>query len=743
LASPPPPLGDHTNSAEAFHEARKAHLEGQLEAAADGYRQAIALDPSNADAIHLLGVVHAQQQHFQQAESLMHQAISIKEIWAYYDSLGKTLRQQGKLAPARSAFLRAAELKPDHADALNAAGFISLELGELDQAEAYFRRLLAQQPNLPVIHNNLGNVLFQLQRHVEAEAAYRHSITLAPNYAQAHYNLGILLSATLRTDEAIAAYQETIRCQPDHYEAYNNLGNLLLDQKRYADAEHAYREALAVHPGLVEVVTNLGNLYAEQKRFVEAETQFRAALSLDPDRLHERVLLSYCKRQMYSWQGIDVLHAEIADALAHRPGIVLEPLQLFSIAEISPLDQRRMGHNKIVKDFGNILCHPSLAAPASARASKRLRIGYLSADFHEHATMHLLLGVLEHRNTMDFETYLYSFGPPVEDGCRQRTRHACEHFQDIRSLSDRAAAELIAVDGIDILVDLKGYTTDSRLGISAWHPAPVLVSWLGYPGSLGHPRLADYIIGDPTVTPLEHAAHFSETLALLPYSYQPNDNSRPLGTKPARATVGLPEQGFVFCSFNQANKLNPETFTVWSQLLQAVPDSVLWLLDAPPVAIVNLRAEAARHGIAAARLIFAPWAQPRDHLGRLQLADLALDTFPYGSHTTGSDALWAGVPLIARMGDTFASRVSASLLNALGFPELVARNWDDYYTLALRLARNPTELSALRARLQQHRYTSPLFDTPRFSRDLERLYQAIWQQQFSGRRAPIALPPSP
>lgn len=729
----------NTASEVAFLHARDAHVKGDMDNAAADYARAIELDGNNADALHLLGVVHAQRQNYADAERLIRRALEIKEVWAYHDNLGKFLQEQGKLTEALVAYLRAIELKPELDETINIAAFIAVHLGLLDQAADLFHRLVTLHPEDAVVSNNLGNTLYRLHRYDDAEKYYRQAIGTRPDYAAAHYNLGILLGALQRHEEAIDAYREAIRLQPESPEALNNLGFIFQAQKRYNDAESAYRKALAIRPDMIDVITNLGNLYSDQKRYAEAEEQFSTAVSMAPDLNFDRVLLSYCKRQNYAWDGLQEIHDSIKTALTDGTTEPVEPLQLFSMNNISPLDQLRAGSNKINKEFNEILKQPPLVDPDRCTRGKRLRIGYLSADFCEHATMHLLLGVLENRDISTCETYLYSIGPASEDRCRQRARQACEIFRDLKHLDDRRAAEVIAADQIDILVDLKGFTADCRLGILAWRPAPIIAGWLGYPGTLGHPRLGDYIIGDPVVTPMGHAEHFSETLALLPHSYQPTDNRRPIGRKPARAEVGLPENGFVFCSFNQAFKLNPETFAVWCKLLREVPNSVLWLLEPVPSAIINLRRAAEKNGVAAARIIFAPWAPQEDHLGRLQLADLALDTHPYGSHTTGSDALWAGIPLVSRMGETFASRVSASLLTAVGLPELIARDWDEYFAIARRIALDPAECMSLRERLQSLRHTCPLFDTQRFSRDLHHLYHQIWRQHEAGERHALAL----
>ena len=288
-------------------------------------------------------------------------------------------------------------------------------------------------------------------------------------------------------------------------------------------------------------------------------------------------------------------------------------------------------------------------------------------------------------------------------------------------------------------MDLTGYTVNNRLPILALRPAPVQVSWLGYPGTLGHPRLADYLIGDAIVTPLAHAAHYSETLALMPNCYQPNDRQRVIGDRPTRIAAGLPAAGFVFCCFNQSYKITPEMFDLWCRLLVEVPGSVLWLLQPTTDTEHNLRREAQERGIAPERLVFAPRQSLSGHLGRLQLADLALDTYPYTSHTTASDALWAGVPLVTRLGDTFASRVAASVVHAAGLPELVTQTPEDYYRLALELATQPDRLAEMKSRLAANRMSCPLFDSARFTHDLERLYQRMWTDYRAGTRQPIVI----
>lgn len=360
---------------------------------------------------------------------------------------------------------------------------------------------------------------------------------------------------------------------------------------------------------------------------------------------------------------------------------------------------------------------------------EKIRIGYLSSDFHDHATALLLIEMLEAHDRAHFEVHAFSYG--ADDGklMRGRIRGAVDVFHDLSAITDVDAACAIHQAGIDILVDLKGYTQGARTGIMMLRPAPVQVNYLGYPGTLGA-GICDYIITDPFVTPLASAADYSESFAYMPNSYQPRGRKGTIGPKPSRGDVGLPETGFVFCCFNQAFKLTPDVFDSWCRLLEATTDSVLWLLRSE-YAEGNLKGEALSRGIAGSRLVFAPDMGQERHLGRLQLADLVLDTAPYGAHTTASDALWAGVPIVTNPGKTFPSRVAGSLLRAVGLPELIACGEQDYFDIASSLAADPTRLETFKARLQQDRFTAPLFDVAAYTLALENLYETMWLRRLA------------
>lgn len=360
----------------------------------------------------------------------------------------------------------------------------------------------------------------------------------------------------------------------------------------------------------------------------------------------------------------------------------------------------------------------------------KIKLGYLSNDFHDHATALLLIETLEAHDRGRFTLNAYSYGADDGKSMRRRCVDAFDSFVDIRSLTDGDAARAIHHDEVDILVDLKGFTAKARSGIMMLRPAPVQVNYLGYPGTLGN-EICDYIVTDDYVTPPASAGDYAESFAYMPHSYQPHGKAGPVGLKPERAKMDLPEDGFVFCCFNQAYKFTPEIFEVWCRLLDAAPGSVLWLLGAP-MAEGNLRNEAWKRGVNGNRLVFAPDMAQGEHLARLQLADLVLDTAPYNAHTTASDALWAGAPIVTCSGSTFPSRVAGSLLRAVGLSELITDDLESYFNLARSLAADPPRLAEIRAKLARNRATAALFDVAGYTRDLEGLFQAMWRRRAAG-----------
>lgn len=434
---------------------------------------------------------------------------------------------------------------------------------------------------------------------------------------------------------------------------------------------------------------------------------------------------------MCEWDEFALSPARLRALLARDEPGRISPFHLLSVPGISSREQR--GCSELwVRDriAASLPERDRLAFQFDLSRRERLRIGYFSSDFHDHATSDLLVETLEAHSRERFELHAFSFGLDDGGSMRRRLGETFDVFHDVTLLSDVETARAVHGAGIDILIDLKGYTLGARTGVLMLRPAPVQVSFLGYPGTLGA-EICDYIITDGFVTPPGVSSDFSEAFANMPHSYQPHGRKSPIGRKPTRAEVGLPATGFVFCCFNQAYKLTPPVFDLWCQVLEATAGSVLWLLSTDR-AEGNLRGEALRRGISPDRLVFAPNMGQSEHLGRLQLADLVLDTAPYGAHTTASDALWAGVPILTCAGETFPSRVAGSLLHAIGLPELITENEQDYLATALSLANEPGLLDACRAKLQRNRLTTALFDVTAYTLALEELYETMWERRRTG-----------
>lgn len=615
-----------------------------------------------------------------------------------------------------------------------------LGTGQFQQGEATLRPLLQRYPGWGLGWKLQAAFLTSLARHEEALQAVHRAAQTLPADAELFNIAATAYRETGQLDQSIACFFKACECNPALPEVHNNLGGAFMLKGEVEHAITAFSRAIQINPNYPEAHQNLGNALLAQHRTAEALAAHLKAAQLQPARQQALSMACLAMLQSADWAALEPAVQQLQSNLG-APGYQAPmPFVFNGLPGSSPQQQLRCAQQFAAEQYAGFLRQAPYGTHAMS-AQGRLRIGYLSADFHEHATAWLLAGVLENHDRSQVEIHAYSYGPPGLGPMRQRLERACDLFRDIRAQAHEAAARLIAADRIDILVDLKGFTENGRPQICALRPAPVVVSWLGYPGTLGQRRLADYLIGDPVVTPLAHQAHYSEALALMPDSYQPTDAGRTMGSPPSRPSVGLPADAFVLCSFNQIYKITPEVFDAWCRIALAVPGSVLWLLEGPQLAMDNLRREAASRGLASERLIFAPKLPQAEHLARLTLADLALDTLPYTSHTTGSDALWAGVPLVTCMGDTFGSRVAASLLHAAGLSELVTQDLGQCVALAIRLAQDRARCSALRQHLLENRKTLPLFDTRRFTRHLEALFATIRQQHLQGSATPFAVAP--
>jgi predicted O-linked N-acetylglucosamine transferase (SPINDLY family) len=732
-------------SEQALHQAIAHHNAGRLQDAERLYRAVLQTHPHHPDAHRNLGILAMQVGradagllHFGEVLNVLFAARRYAEVaqlaeeltrrhpgWGHgWKALGTGLVQMGRYGDALAHQQKSVALAPEDAEAHFNLGNNLLKLARWEEAEAAYLRALQLKPDYAEAHCNLGTVLRKLRLPEEAEAAYRQALRFKPDYAEAYNNLGTTLCDLGRTGEADACFQKALDIRPDFADAYCNRGRMQDDLRLYDAALQNFDRAIALRPNFAEAHCGHGDLLRRLQQYEAAIESFARALAIKPD--YDFLAGTYLngKMQLCDWGDYDAEAEKLAAAITL--GVrATPPFPFMAVADAPEL------HRQAAAIWGREMSPKHLALPTiPLRAAKdKIRIGYFSADFHNHATTSLMAELFELHDKTKFELYAFSFGPGQEDEMRARTEAAFDRFVDVQKMSDREAARLARELEIDIAVDLKGYTQDSRPGIFGFRAAPVQVNYLGYPGTMAA-ECMDYLIADRVVIPEHNRKHYSEKIIYLPNSYQPNDRKRRIAERQfTRAELGLPEEGFVFCCFNNNFKITPAVFAGWMSILGQVQGSVLWLLQSSPTVPVNLRLEAAKHGIAPERLIFAPRMDMTEHLARHRLADLFLDTYPYNAHTTASDALWTGLPVVTRMGEAFAGRVAASLLSAIGLPELITRSQEEYVKLAVTLATQPEKLARLKKKLEENRNTHPLFDAEMFARHIEEAYTRIWQRQ--------------
>lgn len=747
-----------------------AQSSGELELASKIYADVLELTPENVDALHLLGVIEHSCGRLARAAELIERAVRVApDVALLHVSLGSVYQEQGDGEAATTRFEQAIRCDPSLADAhvllaanlqargdLDAAAnyyeshqrlcqdhvdsFYNLALiyeqqGKLQAAIRCLERAVQLQPELSRLHYRLGNVLTAAGDPDRAVTHYQFSTGYDPSNVEAELKQGDAHLARGRLDAAAECYDHALAKRPELAEAWNNLGNVRKAQARPHDAARCYLKAVELQPDRAEIYNNLGALYRDFGSYGEAVNWYRKALNVKPDFVQALGNLIQVYQDICFWDG----HEQLVEKLTQWAARFIErgerspisPFYAVTLA-IPPSLQRDIAANYVQTVIRRTVTEPAVRITNGARRDRRLRIGYVSSDFYTHATAQLMLSLFGLHDRNEFEIFAYSFGP--DDGSEYRTRieRDTEHFIDVSDEHYSHTAQRVADDGINILVDLKGYTRDIRPEIFALRPAPIQVNYLGYPGSLGADYM-DYLIGDTIVTPPDSAHFFDEKLVYMPHSYQVNDYRQAIAQQvPSRQACGLPATGFVFCCFNNNYKIEPTVFDVWMQILARVPASVLWLLKASAESQFNLSREAERRGIDPQRLVFAPRLPKPEHLARHAHADLLLDTLYCNAHTTASDALWAGLPLITCPGQTFASCVAASLLHAIGLPELVVSGLQEYEDLAVTLANDSAQLSRLRARLARNRTEQPLFDTRRYVCYLEAAYRTMWARWESG-----------
>ena len=747
------------------------YRKGNLEDAEAGCLAILNINPSNADAHHILGLISMQKGDNINALRQITKAIEISpEIALFYNSLGNLYLKNGdtnnaflslqkaiKLEPgmaeahyslgvilqhaghqeaAIKAYKLALKSKPDYPEANCNLGAIFHASGNLDDAIACYRLSLSVDPCNYHIQYNLAHAYLAQQQHAPAERYFRKALVTNPESHEAHFSLGIALNAQGKQSEALECFRQTVRLKAEHADAHNNIGTILIAQGDYEQATNVLKKALFYTPDNAKIHFNLGTSLKESGHYTQAIKSFKHTLRLDESILKAYAEMYRCNQIICNWHDDACTTEKLIDltktCLGNRTGSPVYPFDSLSLP-FTPetLKDIAASHAEVIRQNARNSLH--FNKKIHQKTGSRLRVGYVSQKFNNHAGAHLIASLFGLHNQVDFEIFAYSIGQNDRSVYRQRIMQGCEHFIDIHHCNFTEAAQRISDDGINILVDLGVYNSFSWTEIFALRPAPIQVSYLGFPGTSGA-EFYDYILTDRTVTPPDQQQWYSESFVYLPTCYQVNDHLLRVPDQiPERSQCGLPDNAFVFCCFNNSYKIEPIIFDAWMRILFRAPEAVLWLLHHSPETTSNLRREAEARGISGERLIFAE-KLPKDlHLARHKLAGLFLDTLIYNAHTTASDALRVGVPVITAPGVTFASRVASSLLKAVNLPEMITTTLDEYEELAVKVATDNVFMTEIREKLMNNLTFSPLFDTPLFARHLEKAYVMMWKRYSSGK----------
>ena len=691
--------------------------------------KAIGLNPNVATAYFNLGIGLNDLKRYDEAISSYDKAIALKSDYAEaYNNRGTALKELNRPVEALTSYDKAIALKAGYAEAYNNRASVLYALQRYDEAIASYDKAIFLTPDNAEAHRGRGDALLESKSYAAAAIFNQEALSSAPEQLKAFaLNNLIALFKLKQYEKALASYDTAIALRPDYAEAFNNRAMALRKLNRLEEALASYDKAIALKPQLAYAYVNRAKTLNKLKRHEEALASLDKALALKPDSEFLLGDLLHTKMYICDWSNLETIIAQIAHKIKNAER-VCSPFPLIATTH-SPELRRK------ASEIYNLAEHPvSNALPRIARRQRRtkIRIGYFSSDFREHPISYLTAELFEKHDRSRFDVLAFSFSPFTSDGTQQRLVSAFDKFIDVRHRSDKEVAMLARELEIDLAVDLNGFTRGCRPNIFSMRAAPVQVNYLDPGGTMGADYM-DYLIADTTLIPMSSQKYFSERIAYLPNTYLVSDSKRHISTKAwTRAELGLPKDAFVFCCFNNNNKITPEVFDSWMRILQQVDGSVLWLLEYNAMASSNLIREAKTRGLNSERLIFAERMPLPDHLARLRLADVFLDTLPYNAHTTASDALWAGLPVLTRIGETFAGRVAASLLNAIGLPELITSTSQEYETLAIELATNEAGVANIKTKLAQNRLTKPLFDTQLFTQHIEAAYSAMYQRYQSG-----------
>lgn len=712
----------HNNRAHALFAMRR------FEEALTSANRALALKPDYTEAQrNRANAVTAIEQGIQKYDEAL--ALDPGQVEMHYNR-GNLLIALKRFGDSIESFDRAVKLRPDHLKAHNNRGAALIESQRFEEAVAAFDAALVLNPNSAAAHNNRAHALNALRRHEEALASCEKALALSPNYVEAMNIRGNALNALRRHEEALQSYAQVVALKPDYAEAIYNSGVALSGLKKHVEALAQYDRAIALNPEYARAHANRAATLVEMRKLAEAQPSYERALALDPDIEFLSSSYLYNKMKLCDWREIEAMKAELVRRTMDGTALT-SPFVMLAISDSLEVQRKAAALYAAYTQPRDGL----LAAPKARAKAKKIRIGYFSATFHDHAAALWVSEMFEKHDRTRFELIGISFGPDKKDHVRKRLEASFDQFHDVRDKSEKQIAQFARDLGIDVAVDLMGYTEDGRPNVFVHRAAPIQVSYMGYPGTMATPYY-DYLIADRTLIPADQRERYSEKIVTMPNTYMSNDTKRPISKKIlSRDDAGLPEKAFVFCCFNNNFKIAPKTFDLWIRILKRVDNSVLWLLQDNPTAAVNLRKEAAVRGVDPARLIFAPRVPLPDHLARHRLADLFLDTQPYNAHTTASDALWLGLPVLTLIGQSFVSRVAASVLSAIRLTELITSTEQEFESLAIELANDRKELDRIKKKLAAARTTAPLFDVALFTRHIEKAYEMMLER-FRAKLAP-------
>jgi protein O-GlcNAc transferase len=692
-------------------------------------KQGLKLSPESHDVLRLLGVTAAQQGNHIKALNYFNEALKYsRRNPIILSNLANVYLALKNYDEALDFYDKALKIDDKNPEVWSNKGNALYELKQYEDALYCHDKALSFNPFYAEGLSNKGNALFELKQYQDAIKNYEEALNLKPNYADGWFNKGNAFLELKLYEEAIISYDAGLKLNPNHALAWSDMGNALRELGRLADANANYKKALFINPDLAEVWQNLGVLEWELKNYEKSITYYEKALNLKPEIEWVPGYLLNVKMVIAQWDNFNAVLDDIIKGVKTRKKII-QPFGFFSLIDDPDLHkqsneiyaQNRYPHN------------PLLGSLSKQESKKKIRVAYVSTDFRTHPVAFLTAQLFSLHNRDQFEIFAISLQNAPNDAMHQRLRSTFDHFIDAKELSDPDIAQLGRNLEIDIAVDMGGFTQFARPGIFSYRVAPIQVSWLGYPGTLGSDYI-DYLVADKTVIPDSMQQYYSEKVAYLPDSYLVDDETRISSSRVySKSEFGLPENSFVFCSFNNSYKFNGQLLDGWSRILQSVHNSVIWIPENNELFKLNIKKEFQQRKIDGTRIIFSKRLENiSDHLVRISLADLFLDTYPFNAHSTGIDSLKAGVPIVTLIGNSFASRVAASLLNAIGLPELIASTQDQYEALAIELALNPDKLSAIKLKLAKNKLTEPLFNTPLFTRNLESLYTKMYNRYHDG-----------